>query len=188
MFIFTMLIWSHWIFWLWLCWRQSWSQVYIRHMSLSWTISCLLVFKEAELCIPPHSWIWIHCYWILLCSASLDEANSQGLRHQHEECATLPRQWKRHQDCQESSSALEDKAHWDSSSLSQRSCHQGRYWYHSRQYWRAIGWYLHKALGWEKVLQVVVWAKYLGILKCHMNGTHILILMHFDDLDVQHTK
>ena len=29
-------------------------KVHIRHMSLSWTVSCLLVFKEAELCITLH--------------------------------------------------------------------------------------------------------------------------------------
>ena len=31
------------------------------------------------------------------------------------------------------------KAHWNSPSLSQRSCHEGRYWYHTRQHWRATG-------------------------------------------------
>ena len=132
-----------WIFWCWLCWRQGWSQVYIRHMSFSWSITCLLAFEEAELCITLNCWIWIHCCWILLCSASMDEENSQGLWHQHEECATLLRQWKHHQAFQESSSALEDKAHRDLSSLSQRSCQQGRHWYHSRQHWRATGRYLH---------------------------------------------
>ena len=48
-------------------------------MSFSWSITCLLVFEEAELCITINCWIWIHCCWILLCSASMDEANSQGL-------------------------------------------------------------------------------------------------------------
>ena len=43
--------------------------------------------------------------------------------------ASLLRQWKRHQDCQQASSTLEDKAHSDPSSLSQRSWHEGRYWY-----------------------------------------------------------
>lgn len=159
-------IWSGWILGCWLCWWQSGSQVYIWNMSLSGTITCLLVFKEAKLCITLNCWIWIHCCWILLCSASMDEANSQGLWHQSEATPSLPRQRKRHQDCQQSSSALEDKAHWNSSSFSQRSCHEERYWHHSRQHWRATGRYLHKALGWENVLQVTVWAKYLGILKC----------------------
>ena len=54
-------------------------------MSLSGTITCLLVFIEAELCITLHCWIWIHCCWILLCAASTDEANSQGLWHQPEQ-------------------------------------------------------------------------------------------------------
>ena len=159
-------VWFGWILGCWLCWWQSWSQVYIRHMSLSGTITCMLVFKEAELCISLHCWIWIHCCWILLRSASVDEANTQRLWHSSEASATLLRQWKRHQDCQQPSSALEDKAHWNSSSLSQRSCCEGRHWYHTRQHWRAIGRYLHQALGWEEVLQVTVWAKYLRILKC----------------------
>ena len=141
-------------------------EVYIRHMSLSGTTTCLLVFKEAELCITLNCWIWIHCCWILLCSASMDEANSQGLWHQPETSTSLLRQWECHQNSQQSSPTLEDKAHWNSSSLSQRSCYEERYRYHSRQHWRATGRYLHKALGWEKVLQVTVWAKYLGILKC----------------------
>ena len=136
-------IWSGWILGCWLCWRQGRSQVYIRHMSLSGSISCLLVFKEAELCITLNCWIWIHCCWILLCSASVDEANSQGLWHQSEASRSLLRQQKRHQDCQQPSPALEDKAHSDPSSLSQRSCHEGRYWYHSRQDRRAVDWYLH---------------------------------------------
>ena len=79
-------------------------------------------------------------------------------------------QRKRHQDCQQPSSALKDKAHWNSPSLSQRSCCEGRCWYHTRQHWRAIGKYLHQALGWEEILQVTVWAKYLGILKCPVIG------------------
>ena len=87
--------------------------------------------------------------------------------------ATMKAPWK----LPKPSLALEDKAHSDPSSLSQRSCHEGRYWYHSRQHWRATGRYLHKALGWEKVLQVAVCAKYPGILKCPVNGTHILTLM-----------
>ena len=91
-------------------------------MSLSGTITCILVFKEAELCISLHCWIWIHCCWILLRSASMNEANTQRLWHSSEASATLLRQWKRHQDRQQPSSALEDKAHSDPSSLSQRSC------------------------------------------------------------------
>ena len=157
---------SHWIFWLWLCWWSCGSQVIIWYMSFPRMIFGLLVFKEAELCITLNCWIWIHFCCILLCSASVDEANSQGLWHQSEASPSLLRQRKRHQDCQQSSPALEDKAHWNSSSFSQRSCHEERYWYHSRQHWRATSRYLHKALGWEKVLQVAVWAKYLGILEC----------------------
>ena len=41
----------------------------------------------------------------------MDEANSQGLWHPSKASATLLRQRKRHQDCQQPSSALEDKAH-----------------------------------------------------------------------------
>ena len=163
-------VWSSWILRCWLCWWQGWSQVYIRHMSLSWTISCLLVFIEAELCVSLHCWIWIHCCWILLRSASMDEANSQGLWHPPKACATLLWQWERHQDFPQSSSTLEDKAHSNPSSFSQGSCVEGRHWYHSRQHWIAIVRYLHKALGWEKVLQAAVWAKYLRILECHVNG------------------
>ena len=158
--------WSHWIFRLWLCWWSCGPQVNIWHMPFPRMILGMLVLEEAKLRITLYYWSWVHCCWILLCSIAMDEANPQGLWHQCEECDTLLRQWKRHQDCQQPSSALEDKAHSDPSSLSQRSCHEGRYWYHSRQHWRAIGRYLHKALGWEKVLQVAVWAKYLGILKC----------------------
>ena len=40
----------------------------------------------------------------------MDEANTQGLWHSSEASATLLRQRKRHQDCQQPSSALEDKA------------------------------------------------------------------------------
>ena len=159
-------IWSGWILGCWLCWWQGGSQVYIRHMPFSGTITCMLVFKEAELCISLHCWIWIQCCWILLRSTSMDEANTQRLWHSSEASTALLRQRKRHQDCQQPSSALEDKAHWNSSSLSQRSCCEGRYWYHTCQHWRAIGRYLHQALGWEEILQVTVWAKYLGILKC----------------------
>ena len=72
------------------------------------------------------------------------------------------------------------------SSLSQRSCYEGSYWYHSREHWRGIGRYLHKALAWEKVLQDAVWAKYLKILECSV--THTITLMHIDDLGAQHTK
>ena len=153
-----------------LCWWQGGSQVYIMHMSLSGTITCVLVFKVVELYISLHCWIWIHCCWILLRSASMDEANTQRLWHSAEASATLLRQSKRHQDRQQPSLALEDKAHSDPSSFSQRSCQQRRYWYHSRQHWSVIGRYLHKAPGWEKVLQVAMWAKYLRILKCHVVG------------------
>ena len=41
----------------------------------------------------------------------MDEANTQRLWHSSEASATLMRQRKRHQDCQQPSSALEDKAH-----------------------------------------------------------------------------
>ena len=44
-------------------------------------------------------------------SASVDEANTQGLWYSSEASATLLRQRKRHQDCQQLSLALEDKAH-----------------------------------------------------------------------------
>ena len=70
--------------------------------------------SKKQNCVSLHCWIWIHCCWILLCLAYVDEANSQGLWHPPEACATLLRQWKRHQDCQQPGSALEDKAHWDS--------------------------------------------------------------------------
>ena len=43
--------------------------------------------------------------------ASMDEANSQGLWHQSETSASLLRQRKCHQDRQQPSSTLEDKAH-----------------------------------------------------------------------------
>ena len=158
--------WSHWIFWLWLCWWSCGPQVNIRHMPFPRTILSMLVLEEAELRITLYCWSWVHCRWFLLCSIAMDEANSQGLRRQHEECASLLWQWECHQDCSQPSSALEDKAHWDPSSLSQRSCCEGRYWYHTRQHRRAIGRYLHQARGWEEILQVTMWAKYLGILKC----------------------
>ena len=122
---------------------QSWSQVYIRHMSLSGMITCMLVFKEAELCITLHYWIWIYCCWIVLCSITMDEANTQGLWHQREECASLLRQWECYQDCSQPSSALEEKAHPDSSSFSSWPCVEGRYLHRPRMHWRSAGRYLH---------------------------------------------
>ena len=64
----------------------------------------------------------------------MDEANPQGLRHTPEACATLLRERKLHRDCKQSSPALEDKAHSDPSTLSQRSCYEERYRYHARQH------------------------------------------------------
>ena len=116
--------WSHWIFRLWLCWWSCGPQVNIRHMPFPRKLLSMLVLEVAELRISLYCWSWIHCCWILLRSASVDEANAQRLWHSSEASATLLRQRKRHQDCQQPSSALEDKAHWNSSSLSQRSCHE----------------------------------------------------------------
>ena len=158
--------WSHWIFWLWLCWWSGGSPVNIRHMPFPRTILSMLVLEEAELRITLYCWSWVHCCWFVLCSIAMNEANPQGLRHQCEECASLLWQWKCHQDCSQPSSALEDKAHSDSSSFSSWSRVEGRHLHRAREDWRTASRYLHKALGWEKVLQVAVWAKYLGILKC----------------------
>ena len=143
--------WSHWIVWLWLCWWSGGPQVNIRHMSFPRTILGMLVLEEAELRITLYCWSWIHCCWILLCSIAMDEANPQGLWHQCEECATLLRQWGCYQDCSQPSSALEEKAHPDSSSFSSWPCVEGRHLHRPRKYWRPARRYLHKALGWEKI-------------------------------------
>ena len=91
--------WSHWIFWLWLCWQSGGPQVNVRHMSFPRTILGMLVLKETELRISVYFWSSIHCCWFLLCSIAMDEVNPQGLWHQCEECATLLRQWESYQDC-----------------------------------------------------------------------------------------
>ena len=119
--------WSHWIFRLWLCWWSCGPQVNIRHMPFPRTILGMLVLKEIELCITLYCWSWVHCCWFVLCSIAMDEANPQGLRSQHEECASLLWQWECHQDWSQPSLALEDKAHLDSSSFSSWSCVEGRH-------------------------------------------------------------
>ena len=121
--------WSHWIFRLCLCWWSCGPQVNIRHMPFPRTIFSLLVLEETELRITVYCWSWIHCCWLLLCSTALDEANTQGLWRQREECASLLWQWECHQDCSQPSSALEDKAHSDSSSFSSWSCVEGQHFY-----------------------------------------------------------
>ena len=63
----------------------------------------------------------------MLCSIVVDEANPQGLRHQHEECGTLLRQCECNQDYIQPSTTLEDQAHPDSSSFSLGPCPQGQY-------------------------------------------------------------
>ena len=143
--------WSHWIFWLWLCWWSCGPQVNIWYLSFPRTIFGLLVLEETELRITVYCWSWVHCCWFLLCSIAVDEANSQGLRRQREECASLLWQWECHQDCSQPSSALEDKAHSDSSSFSSRSCVEGRHFYWACEDWRTASRYLHKALGWEEI-------------------------------------
>ena len=119
--------WSHWIFRLWLCWWSCGSQVNIWHMPFPRMIFGQLVLEETELRITVYYWSWVYYCWFLLCSIAMDEANSQGLWHPPEACATLLWQRKRHQDCQQSSSSLEDKAHSDSSSFSSRSCVEERH-------------------------------------------------------------
>ena len=103
--------WSHWIFWLWLCWWSCGPQVNIWYLSFPRMIFGLLVLEETELRITVYYGSWVHFCWFLLCSIAVDEANSQGLRRQREECASLLWQWECHQDCSQPSSALEDKAH-----------------------------------------------------------------------------
>ena len=144
-------LWSHWILRLWLCWRSGWPQVNVRHMSFPRTILGTLVLEEVELRITLHCRSWVHCCWIMLCSIAMDETNPQGLWHQHEECSTLLRQWECYQDCTQPSSALEDKAHPDSSSFSSWPCVEGRHVHRPCKYWRLAGRYLHKALGWEEI-------------------------------------
>ena len=130
--------WSHSIFWLWLCWWSCGPQVNFWHVSFPRTIFGLLVLEETELCITVYYGSWIHCYWLLLCSTALDEANPQGLWHQHEECASPLWQWECHQDCSQPSSALEDKAHSDSSSFSSWSCVEGPHFYWACEDWKQL--------------------------------------------------
>ena len=80
--------WSHWIFWLWLCWWSCGPQVNFWHLSFPRMIFGLLVLEETKLRISLHCRSWVHCCWIVLCSITMDEANPQGLWHQREECAS----------------------------------------------------------------------------------------------------
>ena len=48
-------------------------------------------YSKKQNCVSLYCWIWIQCCWILLCSPSLDEANSQRLWYPSEECASLLR-------------------------------------------------------------------------------------------------
>ena len=144
-------LWSHWIFRLWLCWWSCGQQVNIRHMPFPRTILVLLVLEETELCITVYYWSWVYCCWFLLCSIAVDEANSQGLQRQREECASLLWQWECHQDCSQLVHHSKTKHIQIHHHFLRDHVLKGDISIEHVKAEEQFSRYLHKALGWEEI-------------------------------------